>query len=46
MINFYVSNGLVTEDESQGLGLTFYLVVIVGSVVMVDSTTFFSMDEE
>ena len=29
-----------------GFGLTFYLVVIVGSVVMVDSTTFFSMDEE
>ena len=43
---FYISKGLVTEEESQGFGLTFYLVVIVGSVVMVDSTTFFSMDEE
>ena len=34
------------DKESQGFSLTFYLVVIVGSVVMVDSTTFFSMDEE
>ena len=46
MISFYISKGLVTEEESQRFGLTFYLVVIVGSVVMVDSTTFFSMDEE
>ena len=45
-ISIYISKGLVTEDESQGFDLTFYLVVIVGSVVMVDSTTFFSMDEE
>ena len=34
------------DEESKGFSLTFYLVVIVGSVVMVDSTTFFSMDEE
>ena len=46
MISFYISKGLVTEEESQGFDLTFYLVVIVGSVVMVDSTTDFSMDEE
>ena len=45
-INFCLSKGLVMEEESQGFGLTFYLVVIVGSVVMVDSTTDFSMDEE
>ena len=45
-VNFYILNGLVTEDESQRFDLTFYLVVIVGSVVMVDSTTDFSMDEE
>ena len=45
-ISIYISKGLVMEEISQGFGLTFYLVVIVGSVVMVDSTTFFSMDEE
>ena len=32
--------------QFQGLGQTFYLVVIVGSVVIVDSTTDFRIDEE
>ena len=42
----YISKGLMTKEESQCFGSTIYLVVIVGSVVIVDSTTDFSMDEE